>query len=302
LIQYLKHHQINKQKWDLCIDSAYNSLIYANSWYLDSLNEGWEALILNDYQAVMPLTNGRKYGISYLFQPFFTQQLGVFSINEISETLVKEFVLAIPAKYRFADIHLNETNCFSSKKSELSIRKNYILDLSFSYDQLFKKFDDHTKRNVKKSANFILSIKPVSIEMATSFYRENNAHKIKKIHSIHYSNLEKALNLANSKEFLFIKGVYSEQNELLAVAVFVKFKSRITFLMGAVNETGKKHRAMYFIINSFISENASSNLLLDFEGSEISGVARFYQGFGSTLRPYFHLKINRLPWLLKLLK
>ncbi len=41
----------------------------------------WDALVLDDYQAVMPLTWRSKFGIRYLYQPAFTQQTGIFSAS-----------------------------------------------------------------------------------------------------------------------------------------------------------------------------------------------------------------------------
>ena len=59
-IQYLTHYQIDKAKWDDCIGKADNGLIYAYSFYLDQMSKNWDALVLNDYAAVMPLTWNRK--------------------------------------------------------------------------------------------------------------------------------------------------------------------------------------------------------------------------------------------------
>ena len=73
-IRHVKHKDINKLKWDKCIDTAPNGLIYANSFYLDIMSKGWDGLVMNDYEAVMPLTWNKKFGIFYLRQPAFTQQ------------------------------------------------------------------------------------------------------------------------------------------------------------------------------------------------------------------------------------
>ncbi len=44
-VQYLKHHEIDKQRWDACIQEARNAQIYALSWYLDVVTPGWEAIV-----------------------------------------------------------------------------------------------------------------------------------------------------------------------------------------------------------------------------------------------------------------
>ena len=63
MIQYLKHNEIDKKKWNDCIDHSVNNLIYSYSWYLDIVCPNWNALLEDDYTSIMPLTAGKKYGI-----------------------------------------------------------------------------------------------------------------------------------------------------------------------------------------------------------------------------------------------
>jgi hypothetical protein len=126
LINYIKHTDIDKNKWNRCISAANNSIIYAYAWYLDIVSPNWDALVLNDYEAVMPLTHRKKYFLSYLFQPFFTQQLGVFSKKESQALLVQEFLNAIPTKFKLIDINLNEDN----SSEGLKLKKNYLIKLA----------------------------------------------------------------------------------------------------------------------------------------------------------------------------
>ena len=77
-VHYITYQQIDKSKWDNCIDTAANGLVYGYSFYLDAMAKHWDALVLDDYEAVMPLTWRKKFGIRYLYQPAFTQQLGIF--------------------------------------------------------------------------------------------------------------------------------------------------------------------------------------------------------------------------------
>ena len=76
-IRYIQHEEIDKAKWDSCIANAGNSLIYGYTWWLDNISPGWHALVLNDYDAVMPLTWRKKYG-------FFVESTGCIIYEEDS--------------------------------------------------------------------------------------------------------------------------------------------------------------------------------------------------------------------------
>ena len=59
-IRYLRRQDIDDAKWDACIH-----LIYGKSYYLDHMTDGqWDALIMGDYEIIMPLTWRRKMGCS----------------------------------------------------------------------------------------------------------------------------------------------------------------------------------------------------------------------------------------------
>ncbi|MCX6283824.1 MAG: hypothetical protein NTW31_06290 [Bacteroidetes bacterium] len=103
MISYLKHNEIDRARWDGCISRSLNRRVYAFSWYLDIVAPAWEALVSDDYLSVFPLTPGRKAGVCYLFQPFFTQQLGLFSSNPIGEENAEKFMSSIPMNWAWED-------------------------------------------------------------------------------------------------------------------------------------------------------------------------------------------------------
>ena len=113
MIKYLKNKEIDKQKWDACINDAANGLIYGYSWYLDIIAEKWDALIYDDYSAVMPLTRKSKFGIKYLIQPVYMQQAGIFFKQKLSETELENFINHIPKKFKKITINLNSENLIS---------------------------------------------------------------------------------------------------------------------------------------------------------------------------------------------
>jgi hypothetical protein len=302
MIKYLTHSEIDIAKWDLCIEQSVNSLVYGYSWYLNKLAPGWCALVLNDYEAVMPLTGNKKLFINYLYQPFFTQQLGVFYKNMSVQSRPQDFLDAIPAKYKFADINLNDRNEIENGKYHIKKRKNFVLDLNYPYEKLYKGFDEHCTRNIKKSKKHNQSVRPLDPAVAVAFYQKYKALNTSAVLPKDYENFLEVLLTAETKQLLLCRGVYSDKNELTAVGVFLIHKDRIIYLLGGASEVGRELRSMFFLFDDLILEQSNKPLELDFEGSEIPGIARFFKGFGAEKRPYYKLYLNRLPWPFSWLK
>ena len=129
MIRYLTHKQIDKEQWDRCVLQSVNSLVYGLSWYLDLASPGWDALVEDDYQSVFPLTHKRKFSIPYLAQPFFTQQLGLFTTGLLSQDLVTHFLHTIPTKFKLVEIHLNGMNKVDPTMFDVTPRLNHELEL-----------------------------------------------------------------------------------------------------------------------------------------------------------------------------
>jgi len=81
MIDYLLHSDIDKMKWDACIQKAFNGNIYALSWYLDVVHEGWEALVEDDYVRVMPLTGNKSMVFITCFNLFLSSNSAYFYRN-----------------------------------------------------------------------------------------------------------------------------------------------------------------------------------------------------------------------------
>ena len=62
-IRFLKRNEINERAWNECVEKSVYSLPYAYVWYLDAVAENFDALVLNNYEAVFPLVWLKKFGI-----------------------------------------------------------------------------------------------------------------------------------------------------------------------------------------------------------------------------------------------
>lgn len=297
MIRFLKHNEIDAGKWDGCIAKSVNGNAYALSWYLDIIHGDWEALVEGDYERVMPLTGNRKYGIRYLFQPYFAQQLGVFSTSKLNPAIVMDFLRAIPPHYRFIDINLNSYNKIDSEEYDIIYNRNHVLDLIYKYEKITENYSTNTKRNLKKSRlNHLTLMKGVKPEEIIRLFRENRGRTLKKWGDKHYFTLSRLMYSSIYKGKGIVYGVFDERNQLCAGAFFVRSNNRLVFLFSGSDESARQNAAMTYLIDGVIFEFTPSRLVLDFEGSNNHDLARFYKGFGAKEIQYPRLRVNKLPF------
>jgi hypothetical protein len=303
-ISYLTYGQIDQQKWDACIDDAENGLIYAKYFYLDAMADNWDALVLNDYEAVMPLTWRKKWGVRYLYQPAFLQQGGVFFRGGLSKPAVEAFIEQACAHFRFAEITLNHLNALPEVKSgNGSWRKNYILPLAAEYGQLFEAFTKTTIKNIKRARNSGLRYEPSSdFEGILDLYKTLYAKRLPSFSELDYAHFSEICKKLFQENKLVVRQVMSRENELVAAAVLLVDKQRMYNMIPCVTDKGRLQRGNYFLYDCLIQEYSGSEVVLDFEGSDVEGIAAFYRHFNPVMENYPFIRVNRLPWLMRIFK
>lgn len=302
-ISFVKNKDIDYQKWDQCIDNSPFGIVYAYSWYLDRICQRWDALIWGDYLYVMPLPNNRKFGINYIYQPFFTQQLGVFSNFPPEPEIVNQFLNAIPKRFRLTNMNLNFGNTPTSGNFRIKQNSTYLLHLQSKVDIIRTFYNSNTRRNIQKAIQNKVFVSPVyDILLFLKFTQANLIGKAPEVKPKHYAALLKVISYALSNQLGEIYGAYDSTNNLIAAAFFVNSNRRSIYLAASSNDTGTNQSAMFLLIDTFIRNNADSVPVIDFEGSNIAGIARFYTGFGAMAQTYYSVYQNQLPKILRIFK
>ncbi|MBE9468426.1 MAG: hypothetical protein IMY72_08950 [Bacteroidetes bacterium] len=299
-IIHLKHNNIDKLKWDKCVIRSYNGIVYAFSWYLDVISKNWEALIVGDYDIIFPIIPKQKYFINYLYQPLFVQQLGVFSFKKLNSEIIKEFIDAIPKKYKFFEINLNTFNKIDSNQYKITQKVTHEIDLISTHEKLIKNYSTNTKRNINKAKKNNLQVfRKIPVKDFISFKQKNSVFALQENN---YSVLKNIISISIFYTVGEIYGAYNSDNQICAAAFFVKSHNKVIYLVSASSEEGKQKRAMFLLIDTFIKNNSQKNLTLDFEGSNIENIARFFKGFGAKPCFYQSVKKNKLPFFVKFFK
>lgn len=294
-IQILHRNEIDSIRWDRLVESSAFAHPCHRSAYLDAVCPHWSAAVMGDMEAAMPVWMKRKWGIWYAAMPPFVQQTGCISAQPAS---IDKFLQCIQQKARLIELSGNETD---KLEIGLEMRSNYCLDISPEYRYIRNGYNDNTKRNCSKAEkNGLHMVEVNDTDRMIRFFEQNN--KKNKLDSAHFKILNRLLNIGSNSLSKCYETV-DNKNNTLAMAIFTNAMGRHVYTLASLTEQGRLQGAMFMLIDKYIlMHSGMDEKLLDFEGSNIAGVAQFYAGFGATNRPYPFIQRNNLPWPLRIFK
>jgi hypothetical protein len=303
MIRFVQHQEIDFKKWDNCIEQSFTGEIFSCSWYLNVCAPGWCALVEDDYVSVFPLAYRSKMGIRYVYQPYFTRHFGVTSLKENNSQLRLEFLKAIPAHFRYLDFCLNRYHTEGLPGMQLSERRFQQLDLGNTYDHIASQYSENMNRTLRKAEKVRYSILPdYNPDFVVEQFRILKRGASLAFDEGDYKVLRELMKAVNKNAVSKCWAAVSKEGEVIAAAFFMQFQNRVVYLKGFSNPEGRNQGAMHFIFDRLIRSFAGTPLYLDFGGSDVEGVARFFKGFGAVDSIYLQLRQNRLPGIIRWLK
>ncbi len=297
IIKQIAHKDIDFNKWDKTILSSEFPLVFAQSFYLNATAPKWDALVIGDYESVFPLTHKIKLGFKYMPQPSFTSQLGVF--GKVSDEIEALFYDYITKKYKLIEIELNASN--KIKTNDISPKNTFVIDYSQEY-----KYNQNTKRNIKKAHDDGFNIKRVDVKESLSLskkcidpFLENDLNLSRSVVRTFNTLLSNSL---KNDHLLTLKAI-DNNGDIKALAHFVFNAKHALYLKGTNFDKKDNSGSMHLLIDAAIKHFEGKVDLFDFGGGSMSeSLAGFYKGLGGSPFYYSFLKINRLPQLVNKLK
>jgi hypothetical protein len=292
-MKLLKNSEIDLAKWDRCILSSEFPLVFAQSFYLNATSPGWNALEQKDYYCVMPLTQSSKLGITYLIQPPFTPQLGLYGKHSPED--LKEFLDYAKQHYKFIAIELNASN----KADGCKQKRTYMIRLDEIYE-----FNSNTKRNISKAFKSGLKIEELK---DNEILKQSKKHlnpflrKQLKLPAKHIKLFEQLLVNSVSEKKINTFAVRNNSGEIRAIAHFISNGKHAVYLKGMNYD--KNNGSMHFLMSHAIDHYKRTGVkLFDFGGGQSESLARFYAGFGAIPVNYCEYKAISLPKVIRWLK
>jgi len=299
-IRLIEHSKIDYALYDRSVEKASNCLVYACSWYLDAIAGKWNVLVMGDYDFVMPLPCRRKWGIRYVFLPPFLQQLGIFPPPPVEIEIA--FYRILTAHFLYVDYAtaglpvMNNIQGFAFTK-----KHTRTLLLDNDYTTLAGRFGENLRRNLKISVRYRIAV--TKQNNGNDFFRLQRLSKKIPVPEGYWRRLQKLVEITLLKGlgFLYTAQEMSEAGNISsddpnAAVFFILWHGRAYYMMAVASDEGRNQRSVFAIIDCFIRDFAGTGILLDFEGSAIPGVDRFFEGFGAVKESYYAVHVNRLPF------
>lgn len=293
-IRYYRSTEIDRDKWDACVAGAAIPGIFACSTYLNRMADNWDALVLGDYEAVMPLPWKKQKGIYTLYQPDFSWLGGVFGTADL-----RAFIHAIPSRFRKADVTLNPGNVQEDMPAGCILRQQFILKLDRPYAELKQSFSASALRNSARCRDAGMMLReniPIS-EIAHLL----TAHTALR-DSINENSCQALNELTDMKDIdTRTFAVASPAGDLLAATIILSYANRLYAVVAITSPNGKTLGAYHFLLDALIEKYGGTGKIVEFGFAGSRGPDLVYTGFGAVQVQCPVLRYSNIPWYIRLI-
>lgn len=312
-IQLLRFSQLDLAAWDACVAAARPVVPYMQSWWLLATAGRWDAAVETGeggrYLSILPLPTKRRPWGREVYQPAFTQQLGLLTTAASRHRDLLDYLPLLTGRYvRFyTQLHTGHELVAAPPGFAHTERLTYQLGLAPDYPTLLAGYTADYRRRLRLNQALpqpLIVTRTTSVADLLALFQQHKGGEVAGLKEKHYqqlTQLHEALQLHAQALVLEVREPGTRR--LLAGALFVQQPQLLVYLFAAASPEGKKAGAPLLILDWVIRHQAGTpGLVLDFEGGMIPSIARFFANFGATPVPYAALSFTQRPWYLQWLR
>jgi hypothetical protein len=298
LFSVVSSKNINRQKYAECIASDNHATTFVEPWYLDITADEWMVLTDETYSTVFPFSVRKKFGVDYIYQPFFNRCTGIYGENK------KEIIHSITEgslnRFRFWDFYADDL--LSEKSAGYTQRVYQALPLNNDYNRLYENYSTKLRRSLRHAKKDGIVVKEgTDVSNFADQFRKHTGDKIAEFKEKDYNVLNNVAEACmQHKNSIYVE--VHKDSQVTAAALFTVSSNRVLYIEGFSTPQGRELRSMHVIFNEIIERFASSGKTLDFGGSNVPPIAHFFRSFGAIDHTYHHVYRNRLPLIVRWMK
>lgn len=291
MIRFLTYSEIDFEKYEARLNSSAQKKYSAGKFFLDIVaNKQWSLLVLDDYEAVMPIFFVKKIGVKIVLMPKLCQQLGVFSAIDQPE-INELFLRYLQDNFLVSYYAFNDCNRF---KTRLHYRKNYIIPKN-TYERVYENYSPKRKKKIITARALPASVVKLSFAEVRDFISENFPMKARGKEKREFLDFFKNISDAGMLDFF----AFSFEDRIINLVGIYDDKETAVLLLNVNDRDFIKKSGSSVLIDSVLN-NCISTRCFDFEGSSIPAVEEFFRGFRPVLKCY-HIVQNSKKEILKML-
>jgi hypothetical protein len=308
-LQIVQRKDINEKAWNELISNSPQGVLYALTWYLDVVSPNWQAIVYapkGQYTIVMPLPIRQKYGLNFVQQPLFCQQLGVFSLEKVAIEVLDVFIQKLVQSYQWVSWYCFNTDNPTSTNLPIkqTIFTTHHLALYQKAEKNIEKYNRDRKMNLKRALKTPMKIvESTDIQPLIAMFCEEAAQKIEGgVAENAYNLLQKVY--ATLHQNHCAKLLYTQEEDKYTAGVLLAYYQRhIIYLFNAAYHAYRKSNGRTLLIHKQLLSTpnyAPQATIFDFESPEKTPIAEFYESFGATPQQFLRISYNHLPTPIRL--
>lgn len=294
--------------------------VFAQCWWLNAVSDhpdDWNVVISmkgEQVTGIWPYLIQERFSITMMRNPRLTPYLGpyIFFPSDIKDSNRDSFEYKVTeqllAGLPDADVWrlslrpgFRQAGILRRYGLKIEVQQSFILNLEESEEQLFLRFKDDVRRNIRVAERELqVQFDPTAIAGLYDFQKVTLEEKrVNQPYSEDQLQTLLDASIANNSGALWVA---REKGTIQAIIWNVWDQECSYYLMGGKNPDMVNTKAMSLLLwHCILEAKRRGNKYFDFEGSMDNGVERFFRSFGAERALYLVLKRDG-HWLWKLLR
>lgn len=275
-MQLISSKLVDKNRWDNLITQSTPNAFFSYSWYMDSICTDWSIFLDENYTRGIAVALKKQGLFTTLFTPNFSRYsefIGTFSSTDLSS------FQALLNTYSVVALNFNTPLlqlAYTEKVFQLSTLDDLALAASSQAKKAWKKAIA-SEYEIKPTWDETLFFESIALELGP---RDKNylTHNL--------SPLKHLIHAAEANGTLVSFGLYKDR-QFLGACHCIRSVSGLLYLKGICTNEAKLNGGMHLMFNHIKLHCLEHKLILDFGGSNLSGIRQFFMYYGGKDISYF---------------